>query len=168
MGRIYSQILENWRIITKDKGADIVVLDMPLLDTRVDKDLVGTLISDIVLALLSYVSESELTNIRKWQREGISAAKARGVHMGHPIKKSPENFADVVKEWERGKISFGKVLERKGLKQATFYNRLRELRSGKKSKGYKKVYLYIKFLSNKQMMGFKKLRLFIANSRSHH
>ena len=89
LGRDYAQILENWRIITNDKGADIVVLDMPLLDTRVGRDLVGTLISDIVLSLLSYVAQSERESIRKRQAEGIAAAKARGVHLGRPIKKPP-------------------------------------------------------------------------------
>ena len=132
LGRDYAQILENWRKITYDKGADIVVMDMPLLDTRVGKDLVGTLISDIVLALLSYVAQNERESIRKRQAEGIAAAKARGVHLGRPIKKPPENFPEVVKLWERGKITFGEALARTGLKQATFYNRLRELRGGKK------------------------------------
>ena len=132
MGRDYAQILENWRVITDEKGADIVVMDMPLLDTRVGKDLVGTLITDIVLALLSYVAQNERENIRKRQAEGIASAKARGVHLGRPIKRPPENFADVVNQWERGKINFDEALERTGLKQATFYNRLRELRGRKK------------------------------------
>ena len=132
LGRDYIQILENWRILTKEKGADIVVLDMPLLDTRVGKDLVGTLISDIVLALLSYVAQNERENIRKRQAEGITAAKARGVHLGRPIKRPPENFVAVVKQWERGKINFEEALKQTNLKQATFYNRLRELRSSKK------------------------------------
>ena len=128
LGRNYSHILENWRIITKDKGADIVVLDMPLLDTRVGRDLVGTLISDIVLSLLSYVAQNERDSIRKRQAEGISAAKSRGVHLGRPVKKLPDNFADVVKLWEHEKISFDEALSLTGLKETTFYNRLRELR----------------------------------------
>ena len=130
LGRDYAQILDNWRKITIEKGTDIVVLDMPLLDTRVGKDLVGTLISDIVLALLSYVAQNERENIRKRQAEGIIAAKARGAHLGRPIIQPPENFAEVVKLWERGMITFREALTRTGLKQATFYNRLRELRSG--------------------------------------
>ena len=131
LGRDYAQILDNWRRITNEKGADIVVLDMPLLDTRIGKDLVGTLISDIVLALLSYVAQNERESIRKRQAEGIAAAKARGVHLGRPIKKPPKNFTEVVKQWERGIITFQEALVRTGLKQATFYNRLRELRGDK-------------------------------------
>ena len=130
LGRDYAQILENWRKITNDKGADIVVLDMPLLDTRTGKDLVGTLISDIVLALLSYVAQSERESIRKRQAEGIAAAKTRGVHLGRPIKKPPENFTKVVKLWELREISFNEALAQTGLRQATFYNRLREFRDG--------------------------------------
>ena len=132
LGRDYAHILDNWRKITNEKGADIVVLDMPLLDTRVGKDLVGTLISDIVLALLSYVAQNERESIRKRQAEGIAAAKARGVHLGRPVIKPPDNFAEVVKLWENGKITFGEALMKTGLKQSTFYNRLRELRGGKK------------------------------------
>ena len=92
----------------------------------------GTLISDIVLSLLSYVAQNERESIRKRQAEGIAAAKARGVHLGRPIKKPPENFAEVVKQWERGKITFVEALKKTGLKQATFYNRLREFRNRKK------------------------------------
>ena len=132
LGRDYVQILENWRKITNCLGADIVVLDMPLLDTRVGKDLVGTLISDIVLALLSYVAQNERESIRKRQAEGIAAAKAKGVHLGRPMIKLPENFAKVVKLWEQGKISFEEALVQTGLKQATFYNRLREFREDTK------------------------------------
>lgn len=132
LGRNYADILEWWRVLTKEKGVDIVVLDMPLLDTRRGKDLMGAFLSDIVLALLSYVAQNERETIRKRQAEGIASAKARGVHLGRPIKRSPDNFADVVKKWEKGKISFGEALEQTGLKQGTFYNRLRELRSRKR------------------------------------
>ena len=132
LGRDYVQILENWRRITNEIGADIVVLDMPLLDTRVGKDLVGTLISDIVLALLSYVAQNERESIRKRQAEGVAAAKARGVHLGRPIIRPPDNFAEVVSKWELGIISFEEALKQTGLKQATFYNRLREFRNVKK------------------------------------
>ena len=135
LGRDYVQILENWRQITNEMGADIVVLDMPLLDTRVGKDLVGTLISDIVLALLSYVAQNERESIRKRQAEGIAAAKARGVHLGRPIIRSPDNFVEVVNKWELGLISFDEALTQTGLKQATFYNRLREFRISKKNRG---------------------------------
>lgn len=92
LGRSYSEILEQWRVLTKEKGIDIVVLDMPLLDTRRDKNLMGTLISDIVLQLLSFVAENERINIWQRQAKGIAAAKARWVHMGRPEKAVPENF----------------------------------------------------------------------------
>ena len=128
LGRDYAQILENWRTITGVKKTDIVVLDMPLLDTRIGKDLVGTLISDIVLALLSYVAQSERESIRKRQAEGIAAAKARGVHLGRPGIRPPENFAEVVRLWENREITFREALAKTGLKQATFFNRLREHR----------------------------------------
>ena len=104
---------------------------MPILDTRQGKDLLGTYIADTILALLSFVAQKEREDIRSRQREGIATAKARGVRFGRPIKKPPENFTDVVKLWERGKIGFDEALEQTGLKQATFYNRLRELRGGK-------------------------------------
>ena len=132
LGRNYEDIMKWWRVLTKDKGVDIVVLDMPLLNTQTHKDLLGTLIADLVLSLLSYVAHSERDAIRKRQSEGIAAAKARGVHLGRPLKKPPDNFAEVVKEWERRKITFAEALELTGLKRATFYNRLREFRSKKK------------------------------------
>ena len=92
LGRNYEEILQQWRIITKDKGVDIVVLDMPLLDTRRGKDLMGTFLSDIVLQVLSFVAENERTNIRQRQAEGIAAAKARGVRFGRPPAPLPDNF----------------------------------------------------------------------------
>lgn len=105
LGRNYKDLNEQWRIITKEKGADIVVIDMPLLDTRREKNLLGTLISDIVLALLSYVAENERMNIKQRQAEGIAAAKARGVKFGRPPLPLPDNFYQVHKEWRAGKIS---------------------------------------------------------------
>ena len=131
LGRNYEEIQNQWRIITKEKGADIAVIDMPLLDTRNGKDLLGTLIADLVLNLLSFVAQSERENIRKMQAEGISAARARGVKFGRPIKKSPENFSILVKQWECGKLPFSELLTQTGLKKATFYNRLREYRAAK-------------------------------------
>ena len=131
LGRNYEEIQNQWRIITKEKGVDIAVIDMPLLDTRNGKDLIGTLIADLVLHLLSFVAQSERESIRKRQAEGISAARARGVRFGRPIKKPPENFAAMVKQWERGKLPFSELLEQTGLKEATFYNRLREHRVAK-------------------------------------
>ncbi|MCL1996118.1 MAG: recombinase family protein [Defluviitaleaceae bacterium] len=132
LGRNYVEIQEQWRILTKEKGVDVIVLDMPLLDTRRGKDLVGTFLADTVLAVLSFVAEKERDNIKQRQAEGIAAARLRGVHLGRPIKRSPENFAEVVKLWECSKIDIEEALLRTGLKQATFYNRLREHRSGKR------------------------------------
>ena len=105
LGRNYDEILEQWRIITKEKGADVVVLDMPLLDTRASRDLTGTLIADIVLQLLSYVAQTEREMIRQRQAEGIAAAKARGVRFGRPRKEPPPTYPDVYARWERGEIS---------------------------------------------------------------
>jgi DNA invertase Pin-like site-specific DNA recombinase len=137
LGRNYDEIIENWRILTKELNVDIVVIDMPLLDTRRDKNLLGTLIADLVLNLLSFVAQSERENIRQRQAEGIAAAKVRGVCFGRPIKKPPENFGILVGLWERGKLTVQALLEQTGLKIATFYNRLREFRAGKQN--YKKV-----------------------------
>lgn len=128
LGRNYDEIREQWRIITKVKGADIAVLDMPLLDTRRDKDLMGTFIADLVLQILSFVAQNERENIRKRQAEGIAAARARGVRFGRPVKKPPENFATLVRAWERGKLPFSDLLVQLGLKESTFYRRLRESR----------------------------------------
>ena len=99
LGRNYEEILEQWKVITKEKGVDICVLDMPLLDTRRGKDLMGTFLADIVLALLSYVAENERINIRQRQAEGIAAAKERGVRFGRPCRPLPENFQEVCKKW---------------------------------------------------------------------
>lgn len=105
LGRNYEEILEQWRIITKEKGAAIVVLDMPLLDTRRNRDLTGTLIADIVLQLLSYVAQTEREFIHQRQAEGIAAAKARGVKFGRPRMALPEGFGEVKARWERGELS---------------------------------------------------------------
>lgn len=101
LGRNYEEILQQWRYLTKDKGIDIVVLDMPLLDTRRGKDLMGTFLSDIVLQVLSFVAENERTNIRQRQAEGIAAAKARGVRFGRPEKEIPDDFEEIVAAWEQ-------------------------------------------------------------------
>ena len=105
LGRNYAEILEQWRVITKEKRAAIVVLDMPLLDTRQNRDLTGTLIADIVLQLLSYVAQTEREFIRQRQAEGIAAAKARGVKFGRPEKERPGGFDEVKARWERGELS---------------------------------------------------------------
>jgi len=132
LGRNYAEILNYWRILTKERGVDIVVIDMPLLDTRLNKDLIGTFIADLVLQILSFVSASEHENIRARQAAGIAAARARGVRFGRPVKNPPENFRKLVQQWERGNLQIGELLTQTGLKEATFYRRLRELRLSKK------------------------------------
>lgn len=109
LGRNYKEIQEQWRILTQDKGIDICVLDMPLLDTRQGKDLMGTFIADLVLQILSFVAQSERENIRKRQAEGIEAAKSRGVHFGRPVKALPENFIKLIQKWEQKRISLREV-----------------------------------------------------------
>ena len=126
LGRNYEEIQNQWRILTKEKGVDICVIDMPLLDTRRGKDLVGTFLSDIVLQVLSFVAENERTNIRQRQAEGIAAAKARGVRFGRPEKPIPADFPQIIRAWERRQISLPEVLTRCGMSKATFYRRLRE------------------------------------------
>ena len=120
LGRNYSEILEQWRILTKEKGVDIVVLDMPLLDTRRGKDLMGTFLSDIVLQVLSFVAENERTNIRQQQAEGIAAAKARGVRFGRPPKSLPENFHHLYQQWKNGKITGTTAAQLCGMPLSTF------------------------------------------------
>ena len=105
LGRNYDEIIKHWRRITRFREADIVVLDMPLLDTRRGKDLLGTFLSDIVLQVLSFVAENERVNIRQRQAEGIAAAKARGKHLGRYPDPLPENFPDVCKKYKAGEIS---------------------------------------------------------------
>jgi DNA invertase Pin-like site-specific DNA recombinase len=131
LGRHYDEIQNQWRLLTKERGVDIAVIDMPLLDTRNGKDLVGTFLSDIVLQILSFVAQNERENIRKRQSEGIAAAKARGVHFGRPVKKPPGNFGELVRAWGRGKLTLEEVLDQTGLRKATFYRRLREHRLSK-------------------------------------
>ena len=128
LGRNYEEIQNQWRILTKEIGVDICVIDMPLLDTRNGKDLMGTFIADLVLQILSFVAQSERENIRKRQAQGIAAAKKRGVRFGRPEKPMPEGFAETVKLWEKKEIDIKAVLEMCGLKEATFYRRLREYR----------------------------------------
>lgn len=120
LGRNYADILEQWRVLTKDKGVDIVVLDMPLLDTRRGKDLMGTFLSDIVLQVLSFVAENERTNIRQRQAEGIAAAKARGKRFGRPPSALPENFHSVYQRWKSGKITGTAAAKECGMPLSTF------------------------------------------------
>lgn len=129
LGRNYTEIQEQWRIITKEKKADIVVLDMPLLDTRRGKDLMGTFLSDIVLALLSYVADNERINIRQRQAEGIAAAKAKGIRFGRPPLPLPDNFYIVYDEWKAKKISLTEASKKCGLPKGTFYSKARRLES---------------------------------------
>ena len=128
LGRNYEEIQDQWRILTKEKGVDIAVIDMPLLDTRHGKDLMGTFLADVVLQVLSFVAQQECENIWNRQRAGIDAAKAKGVKFGRPLKMPPENFRLSVKQWERRELKFSEVLRKTGLKEATFYRRLREYR----------------------------------------
>ena len=128
LGRNYAEIQNQWRTLTKDIGIDICVIDMPLLDTRTCKDLMGTFIADLVLQILSFVAQSERENIKKRQAQRIAAAKAKGVHMGRPVKSLPDNFTDLVKSWEKKKISLEQVLKECNMSEATFYRRLREYR----------------------------------------
>ena len=123
LGRNYSDLNEQWRIITKEKKADIVVIDMPILDTRREKNLLGTFISDIVLALLSYVAENERINIKQRQAEGIAAAKARGVKFGRPPLPIPDNFYQMHKEWRAGKITIDEAAKACGMCAKTFYSK---------------------------------------------
>ena len=129
LGRNYEEILEQWRVITKKKGAAIVVLDMPLLDTRRGKDLMGTFLADIVLQVLSFVAQNERENIRKRQAEGIAAAKANGMKFGRPVIKAPDNFPNIVQRWESGIIRAREAAELCGMCESTFYHRLREYRA---------------------------------------
>ena len=121
LGRSYGEILEQWRILTREKGIDIVVLDMPLLDTRRGKDLMGTFLSDIVLQVLSFVAENERTNIRQRQAEGIAAAKARGVKFGRPPSPLPENFYRVHRDWRGKKLTLQQAANACAMPVSTFY-----------------------------------------------
>ena len=126
LGRNYPEIQEQWRILTKEIKADICVLDMPLLDTRQGKDLMGTFIADLVLQILSFVADAERENIRKRQAQGIEAAKARGVRFGRPKVKVPENFVVIVLQWERGEITLPIALQQLQMSKATFYRKIKE------------------------------------------
>ena len=127
LGRNYEEILEQWRVITKEKQAAIVVLDMPLLDTRQGRDLTGTLIADIVLQLLSYVAEQERSFIRQRQAEGIAAAKARGQRFGPPPKQRPEDFGEYVRRWKNGTLSAREASRQLSITHTTFLRWAREV-----------------------------------------
>lgn len=134
LGRNYLEIQEQWRILTKEIGVDICVIDMPLLDTRKGKDLLGTFMADLVLQILSFVAENERENIRKRQEQGIEAAKRRGVRFGRPERKVPDDFKNIVRAWERGDVKINEVLERCQMSRSTFFRRLR-VRMGVRENG---------------------------------
>ena len=125
LGRNYEEILQQWRMLTKEKGIDIVVLDMPLLDTRRGKDLMGTFLSDIVLQVLSFVAENERTNIRQRQAEGIAAAK--GVKFGRPSLPLPDNFYEIHKAWRAMKITLNEAANACNMPVGTFYGKARKV-----------------------------------------
>ena len=128
LGRNYADIQEQWRILTKEMGVDVAIIDMPLLDTRLNKDLMGTFIADLVLQILSFVAQNERENIRKRQAEGIATAKAKGVIFGRPAKEAPNDFAQLVAQWEHGKIPMENILQQLNMSISTFYRRRRELK----------------------------------------
>ena len=128
LGRKYEDVQKQWRILTKDIGIDICVIDMPPLDTRNGKDLMGTFIADLVLQILSFVAQNERENIKKRQAQGIAAAKARGVKFGRPKAPVPVEFDDLIKQWERKQLTLKQVLSICNISEATFYRRLREHR----------------------------------------
>ncbi|MGN0907527.1 MAG: recombinase family protein [Bullifex sp.] len=129
LGRNYNEILEEWRILTKLKEADIVVIDMPLLDTRIGRDLTGTLISDLVLQILSYVAENEYRNIKQRQREGIIAAKLNGVKFGRPRIEVTDDFYTAVYRWKSGELPITEAAREAGLSSSTFYRRVKDAKT---------------------------------------
>lgn len=126
LGRNYTEIQEQWRMLIHDKQVDICVLDMPLLDTRNKKDLMGTFVAELVLQILSFVAENERANIRKRQAEGIAAAKARGVQFGRPKIVLPDDFVDIVYAWKRRELTLNDILQRYPISRTTFYRRAKE------------------------------------------
>lgn len=132
LGRNYEDVQKQWRILTKEIGVDICVIDMPLLDTRNGKDLMGTFIADLVLQILSFVAQSERENIKKRQAQGIAAAQKKGIKFGRPEKELPLDFKEVVKRWENKTISTDTALKLCGFGKSTFYRRRMELKSHQK------------------------------------
>lgn len=128
LGRNYEEIQNQWRILTKEKRVDIRVIDMPLLDTRKGKGLMGTFIADLVLQILSFVAQNEREKIRERQQQGIAAAKERGVKFGRPEKALPENFPYLVQEWEDHRITMQEILQKCEMSESTFYRRVRKMR----------------------------------------
>lgn len=132
LGRNYREVLEQWQKITKVKGADIVVFDMPLLDTRRGKDLLGTFVSDLILQVLSFVAENERCNIRQRQAEGIAEAHRRGVRFGRPQKPLPQGFARVYQAWRRGELSMNQAARKINMPVSTFYNKCQQQKEREK------------------------------------
>lgn len=128
-GRNYHEIIEEWRKITKKKKADIIVIDMPLLDTTKNKDLFGTFISDLVLQILSFVADNERTNIRQRQAEGIAAAKAKGVKFGRPKVYNAEDYIEIYEKFKRKEITQKQAMMKMGVCQTTYYKIIKELRN---------------------------------------
>lgn len=128
LGRNYQEIMEQWQQLTREKGVDIRILDMPLLDTTKTKDLLGTFISEVVLQILSFVAENERDNIRQRQAEGIAAARARGVQFGRPLIPMPDNFPELYRRWEAGEISIQEFASSCNMSRSTVYGRIAEYR----------------------------------------
>jgi len=126
LGCNYAEIIEQWRVLTKENGIDIAVLDMPLLDTRINRDLLGTFIADLVLQVLSFVAQNEREHIHQRQAEGIAIAKAQGVKFGRPAKTVPADFGELVQQWEQGQITTANMLTLCGMGRSSFYTKLRE------------------------------------------
>lgn len=126
LGRNYREINEQWRILTKEKRVNLVILDMPILDTRKGRDLMGTFLADIVLQVLSFVAENERVNIRQRQREGIAMARIRGVHLGRPVKKLPSQFPQIYEQWWTRQISSQEAARRCRMPLSTFYRKAKE------------------------------------------
>ena len=132
LGRNYEEILRQWHLLAKEIGIDICVIDMPLLDTRNGKDLMGTFIADLVLQILSFAAQNEREAIRKRQAEGIAAARRKGVRFGRPKIPTPDGFGDIVNDWAEKKISLTEAAKLCGMSQSTFYRRLRDYRSAQR------------------------------------
>nr|WP_242955947.1 recombinase family protein [Faecalibacterium sp. An58] len=133
LGRSYQEVLEQWRFLTKEKGIDLVVLDMPLLDTRLGRDLIGSFLADVVLQVLSFAAENERENIRQRQAEGIASARARGVRFGRPLRPLPQQFPTLCRAWQDGQLTLRQAAAACGLPPSTFYDRARRLRQDSRS-----------------------------------
>lgn len=134
LGRNYNEIQEQWRILTKDIGIDICVIDMPLLDTRTCKDLMGTFIADLVLQILSFVAQTERESIKERQKQGIAAARKNGVRFGRPQISTSGDFEEIAELWHRREIDINEAIQRTGLSRATFYRRFRQFQQNRSIK----------------------------------